>query len=274
MAPKLRQKFVMYSCREVERTLNPRYMTPYHIQAQWAEYSKLNEIIGEVYRTRKRPLQIFDIGVGYARVPISLSAVSTWDKIGRYVGIDVSQHCVTQSNRIITRRKIENKTEVVKFDAVHLSSDRGESFRRNKYDLIVCTYFTAGDFKPEQIQFETEKNGQIVDYDINLLKPNENFVAVFKGAYDLLSDGGKIVLGSVYCDNSLARKIQEEFYRRCKMTVITSQKDEFTATKEGFWSERFNEGKIYEYLSWVPSDKIKLIPLDDYDFAIAIIISK
>jgi len=266
--------YVMYSRREVERTLNPRHMTPYHTQAQWAEYSKLKEIIGEVYRTRKRPLQIFDIGIGYARVPVLLSTVNTWGKIGSYVGIDVSQHCVTQSNRIITRRRIENKVEVVKFDAVYLSIDHGESFRRNKYDLIVCTYFTAGDFKPEQIQFETKTNEQIVDYDTNLLKPNENFVAVFKGAYDLLSDEGKIVLGSVYCDNSLARKIQEDFYKKCGMTVITSQKDEFVATREGFWSERFNEEKIRNYLSWIPADKIELFHLDDYAFAVMVIISK
>ena len=204
--------YVMYSRREVERTLHPKYMTPYHIQAQWAEYSKLKEIIGEVYRTRKRPLQVLDIGIGYARVPVLLSSVDTWSKIAGYVGIDVSQHCVTQSKRIITRRRIANKVEVVKFDALDLSTDRGESFRRNKCDLIVCTYFTAGDFKPEQIRFETEKSGQIAHYDASLLKPNVNFVAVFKGAYDLLSDGGKIILGSVYRDTSLARKIQKHGY--------------------------------------------------------------
>jgi len=269
-----REHYVMYSRREVELTLDSRYMTHYHTQAQWAEYSKLKEIIGEVYRACKRPLQVFDIGIGYARVPVLLSTVDTWGKIARYVGIDVSQHCVTQSKRIITRGGIADKVEVIKFDAVDLSTDDGDSFRQNKYDLIVCTYFTAGDFKPEQIQFETGKNGQISDYDINLLKPNESFVAVFKGAYDLLRDGGKIVLGSVYCDNDLARKIQEEFYRRCGMTVITSQKDPFTATKEGFWSERFNEEKIRDYLAWIPSAKIESIPLDDYDFATMIIINK
>jgi SAM-dependent methyltransferase len=264
----------MYSTKEAEHTLRPKYMTPYHIQAQWAEYTKLKEIIGEIYGTRKRVLSIFDIGIGYARIPVLLKTVDTWNKIARYVGIDVSQHCVTQSKRIVTSKKIADKVEVVKFDAVDLSSSSNASFKREKYDLIVCTYFTAGDFKPSQIELETNKRAQIVDYDINLLKPNENFVAVLRGAYEMLSNGGKIVLGSVYCDNDTARKIQERFYAKCGMTVITSDRDPFTATKEGFWSERFSEQKIHDYLSWIPSSKIELVPLDDYDFAMMIIINK
>jgi SAM-dependent methyltransferase len=249
-------------------------MTSHHKQAQWAEYTKLKEIIGEAYKAHKRTLRIFDIGIGYARIPVLLSAVDTWEKIARYVGIDISPHCVAQSKRIITSKKIADKLEVIRFDAVDLKTDHGEPFQRDKYNLIVCTYFTAGDFKPKQIQLKTDKKGFIADYDINLLKPNEDFVAVFKGAFDLLEDGGKIVLGSVYCDSDLAREVQERLYRKCEMAVITSQKDLFTATKEGFWSERFNKERIYEYLSWVPRDKIELIPLDDYNFAIMIIVNK
>jgi tRNA1(Val) A37 N6-methylase TrmN6 len=274
MKSKPERSYVMYSTKEAERTLRPKYMTPYHIQAQWAEFTKLKEAIGEVYRARNRALSIFDIGIGYARIPTLLRTVDTWNKVSRYVGIDISQHCVTQSKRIVTSKKIEDKVEVLKFDAVHLSTKYDESFRQEKYDLVVCTYFTAGDFKPDQIELQTGKDAQIVDYDINLLKPNQNFVAVFKGAFDLLSDGGKIILGSVYRDNELTRTKQERFYTKCEMTVITSERDPFTATKEGFWSERFSEEKIHDYLSWIPSSKIELVPLDDYDFAIMVIITK
>lgn len=274
MITKLKEEPTMYSSREAQRTLHPRFMTPYHIQAQWAEYSRLKEVIGGVYRTRKRTLRIFDIGIGHARIPNLLSSVETWNKIEKYVGIEVSEQCVTQSRQIIKSKGIADKVEVIAFDALNLKTDRGESFRQNSYDLIVCTYFTAGDFRPDGIQLRTKKNGQIAHYDLSLLKPNENFVAVFKGAFGLLRDGGKIVLGSVYCDNDSARKIQEEFYIKCGMTVITSQKDEFAATKEGFWSERFNQKKIYTYLSWIARAKIEVIALDDYDFAAMIIVSK
>jgi hypothetical protein len=249
-------------------------MTPFHIQAQWAEFTRLKQVIGEVYSTSSRALWFFDIGIGYARVPVLLSSVGTWEKVSRYVGIDNSQHCVTQSKRIITSRKIAEKVEVVKSDALDISKEQGESFRHGKYDLVVCTYFTAGDFKPDRIELDTDKNGHIVDYDVGLLEPNQNFVAVFKGAFDLVREGGRIILGSIYLDNELARKRQEELYTKCGMTVITSKKDQFAATKEGFWSERFTEEKIYDYLSWIPSSKIELISLDDYSFAVMVVITK
>ncbi len=264
----------MFSRQEAMRTLNPSYMTPYHKQAQWAEFCELKKAIGEIFNKRKQPLRVFDIGIGTARIPVWLSTVATWDKIAKYIGIEISPLCIAQSKRIATTRRIADKVEVIKFDAVNLSIDSNEPFKRDKYDLIVCTYFTAGDFKPEEIQLKTGRNGKIADYDLNLLRPNESFVAVIKGAFDMLKNDGKIVLGSVYRDNDMARSIQEQFYAACKMTVITSPKDPFTATKEGFWSERFNKEKIHDYLSWIPHDQMELIPLDDYDFAIMIVISK
>lgn len=267
-------KSVMYRSKEAQRTLHPKYMTSYHKQAQWAEFAELKKVIGEIYNKRKQPLRVFDIGIGTARIPAWLSSVATWDKIAKYVGIDISPFCVAQSRRIATTRRIADKVEVVQFDAVNLSAGYNEFLKNGKYDLIICTYFTAGDFQPNEIRLQTKENGLILDYDVNVLKPNKNFIAVFKGAYELLHEGGKIVIGSVYYDNDLARKIQEKFYKRCKMTVITSSKNPFTATKEGFWSERFDQNKIYSYLPWIPKNKIELIPLDDYDFAFMVIIHK
>ena len=265
---------VMYDSENARRTLDARYMTPYHKQAQWAEFTKLKEIIGEVYNVLKRPLTIFDIGIGYARIPNWLSQVATWNKIAKYVGVDISKYCVTQSRRIISTKRIRNKVEVIQFDAVNLNTSSAELLEINKYDLVICTYFTAGDFKPDGIKLQTKENGLIVDYDINALKPNENFVAVFRGAYNLLLERGKVVIGSVYWDNDFVRKMQEDFYKKCGMAVITSSKDLFTATREGFWSERFDQHRIFSYLSWIPSNKIELIPLDDYKFAFMVIVHK
>jgi SAM-dependent methyltransferase len=267
-------KPVMYQSKEAQRTLDPKFMTPYHKQAQWAEFTELKKVIGEIRNKRKRSLRVFDIGIGTARIPACLSTVATWDKIAKYIGIDISPFCVSQSKRIAKLRGIADKVEVVLFDATHLSAGYTGFLRNGKYDLVICTYFTAGDFQPDEIKLQTKENGSIVDYDVDVLKPNKNFIAVFKGAYELLHEGGKIVIGSVYYDNDLARKIQEDFYRRCKMTVITSSKDPFAATKEGFWSERFDQDKIYSYFPWVPKNKIELIPLDDYNFAFMVVIHK
>ena len=267
-------KSAMYDSKGARRTLDPKYMLPCHRQAQWAEFIKLKEVIGEVYSTLKHQVTIFDIGIGYARVPVWLSRVPTWNKIAKYVGIDISKYCITQSRRIISGKKIANKVEVIQFDAVNLNKSSADFLKENKYDLVICTYFTAGDFKPDEIKLETKENGLIVDYDINALKPNKNFDAVFTGAYDLLQERGKVVIGSIYWDNNFVRKLQENFYKTCGMSVITSSKDLFTATREGFWSERFDQHRIISYLSWVPRNKIKLIPLDDYNFAFMVVTHK
>ena len=58
------------------------------------------------------------------------------------------------------------------------------------------------------------------------------------------------------------------------MNVITDAEDEFTATKERFWSQRFTKGKMLNYFSDVPSEKILFIPLDTYNFAMLVRIKK
>ena len=265
---------VMYRGQEAMRTLNPNYMTPYHKQAQWAEFFELKKAIGEVFERRKQPLRVLDIGIGTARIPVWLSTVATWSKIAKYTGIEISPLCIAQAKRIAAARRIADKVEIVQFDAVNLNEGYSTFLMNGKYDLVICTYFTAGDFQPVEIKLQTRKNGSIVDYDINVLRPNKNFVSVFKGAYELLHKEGRIVIGSVYHDNDFVRRIQENFYKRCNMTVITSDKDQFAATKEGFWSERFDQDKIYSYFPWVPRREIRLIPLDDYDFAFMVSIKK
>ena len=265
---------IPYNHVGAQRTLRSKYITAYHQQAQWGELLRLKEVIGEVYNARKHQIRILDIGIGFGRIPRLLSRVETWKKIGKYVGIDKSEFSVLTSKRIIKSIGIADKVEVILLDATKLSTYSCGDLWKEEFDAVVCTYFTAGDFQPDEIALQTGKNGLIVDYDINALKPNKNFVAVFKGAYQLLRDNGKIVIGSAYWDSDLARRIQEDFYQKCGMTVITTSKDPFTATKQGFWSERFNEGKIYEYFAWVHPSKIVSLPLDDYNFAITIIINK
>jgi len=263
----------MYKDDKARRTLFPRYLTEYHTQAQWAEFTKLKEIIGNTYRSLERPILIFDIGIGTSRVPLLLSRVATWEKIGKYMGIDISPFCVDRSRRVAKARRIDDKLEVVLFDALDLSTRASELLKYGEYDLVVCTYFTAGDFKPDEIKLE-RKGGVIANYDLGLLKPNKNFIAVFKGALSLLRCGGQVVIGSLYRDTPFVREIQEKFYKKCGMTVITSEEDPFTATEEGFWSERFSKEKVYEYLPWIPRNRIEQTPLDDYDFAFMVSIKK
>ena len=58
------------------------------------------------------------------------------------------------------------------------------------------------------------------------------------------------------------------------MTVITSPEDSFTATKEGFWSQRFTKEKLLNYLHFVDPAKISFAPLDTYQYAMQVRIRK
>lgn len=264
----------MYKYEKVDRTLDEKYMTPFLRNAQIAEFRELKRIINEIYSENKTPLTMLDIGVGDGRIPVFLSKEKIWDKIKLYIGFDNSKIEIKKCKKVIKKNRIGDKVKVVYFDAVNLNKKARNEIFKHSYDLIICTYFTAGNFKPDEIKIKTGRDGLILPYPKSCLEPNKKFIKIFKGAYKLLKPNGKIVLGSTYIDTDINRKRQEEFYKKCGMTIITSKKDSFTATKEGFWSQRFTEERIYNYFSWIKRKNIKFIPLDDYNFARMVIISK
>jgi SAM-dependent methyltransferase len=270
----MQKTFVMYKNEKVNRTLEEKFMTSFLKNAQKTEFKELKNIIEKVYSETKKPLMMLDIGIGNGRIFSLLSKEPIWKKIRLYVGFDNSKVEIKKSRNLIGKRKFGDKVKVVYFDAINLNKRSSNEIFRHKYDLIICTYFTADDFKPDEIEIKTDKNGLIASYPKIFLEPNKKFVKIFKGAYKLLKHNGKIVLGSIYIDNDINRIRQEEFYKKCGMTVITTKNDSFTATKEGFWSQRFTKDKIYDYFSWLNKGKIKFIQLDNYNFAQMVIISK
>ena len=172
--------------------------------------------------------------------------------------------CLAISNKVITGLHIQDKARVSFLEAPHLNT------LTEKYDMIITTWFTAGNFYPENFSFETYKEEGIkLD-----LTNNARFEKIFSDAYKLLNPGGEIVLGACYINNDATRKKQENFYRKLGMAVITDEKDTFTATKEKFWSQRFTKEKLQHYFSFVAPDKISCTPLDTYDFAMQVRIKK
>lgn len=264
----------MYKHKKVDHTLDERYMTPFLKNAQIAEFRELKKIIELAYSKNNELLTILDIGVGDGRIPILLSREPIWSEIKLFLGFDNSKTEIQKSKLAIKQRELGNKVKIIYFDAINLDKKSSSSILKYKYDLIICTYFTPGNFKPDEIKIKTGKNGLIVPYPKSCLEPNKKFVKIFKAAYKLLKNGGKIILGTTYIDADANRIRQEEFYKKCGMTVITSKKDSFTTTKEGFWSQRFTKKRIYDYFSWVKRNKIKFVRLDNYNFAQMIIISK
>ncbi|MFC1801624.1 hypothetical protein ACFLZB_04125 [Nanoarchaeota archaeon] len=247
----------MYSSPEACRTLNENYMTENLKQAQERELSEVRKII-----LGKNSLDVFDIGVGDARLPLALAQDGgVWNHISSYEGIEISDDCIIGAEARMGN--ISDKIRIKKFDARDLSQLVGEG---QQFGLVLCTYFTAGNFYPRSYSFG--KGETVTDSEIK-----SEFQKIFFPAFDLLRQGGELVLGSVYIDNEATKEKQREFYEKCGMTVISSDSP-FMATKEGFWSLRFTKERVHDFLDFVSPENIQFVPLDNHDFAMMVRVSK
>ena len=249
----------------VIRSFDKDFIPEEQLQAQWAEFIELKKIITEQFNLQNRRISILDIGIGSARIPKHLCGIpEIWDMIEFYDGIDNAIPCINISEKTIADLNIGNKVSVHFLEADQINS------LNKKYDLIITTWFTGGNFYPENFSFEKYKESG-VKLDLN---KNERFEKVFSLAYQLLSPNGEIVIGSCYLDNDNTRKKQEAFYKKIGMTIITDAHDEFTATLEKFWSQRFTKERMFNYFSYVSPEKILFTPLDTYDYAMQVRVKK
>ncbi|WP_369753364.1 methyltransferase domain-containing protein [Flavobacterium sp. WC2409] len=256
----------MYDNKEIfQKSWDKNYLSEELIQAQWAEFVELKKVITELYQRKKTPLSILDIGIGNGRIAKHLSGIpEMWKMVGSYDGTDNAEACVILSRQTAKELKIDDKVAIYLEDAINLDK------WKKKYDLIIITWFTAGNIYPSNFSFERYNP---LERRLDLTK-NEKFEIIFSNLYKLLRSGGEIVIGACYIDNDKTRLKQEHSYKKMGMTIITDAKDSFTATKEGFWSQRFTEEKIRNYLSFVETEKISFNSLDTYDYAMQVRIKK
>jgi len=249
----------------VRTSFDPDYISEYLQQAQWAELVELKKVITELAAEKGGPVSILDIGVGNARVPKRLSGIrEIWELVASYDGTDNAKACIDLANNEIQSLGIGDKTVIHYFDATLL-----EQWPK-KHDLVICTWFTPGNFYPDGFSFEQyEHSSEKTD-----LTVNTKFTTIFSSAYQLLYPGGEIVLGACYKDNEATRQKQEASYRKMGMTVITDERDSFTATREGFWSQRFTREKLFSYLPFIPKDAFRFTSLDTYEYAWQVRIKK
>ena len=249
----------------VEKSFDLNYISGHLIQAQWAEFVELKKVIASLSQRLQRPISLLDIGIGNARIPMHLSEVNEmWDMIASYDGTDNAMACVDIATKTINELGIANKVKACFLDAIRLHE------WEKKYDMVITTWFTAGNFYPDGFPFNTY---QLTQERLDLTR-NKKFETIFKNAYGLLIDGGEVIIGACYIDNESTRLKQEASYKKMGMTVITSPEDSFTATEEGFWSQRFTKEKLLNYLSFVSPEKIIFTPLDTYNYAMQVRICK
>jgi hypothetical protein len=249
----------------VRASFDLNYISEYLVQAQWAEFIELKKVITEIAERNKKPVTILDIGVGNARIPKHLCGIKDiWDKVAFYDGTDNALACVEISNAEIKKLNIGNKVAAHYFDAANLDK------WNKKYDMVITTWFTAGNFYPDDFNFDSYKDaGKKLD-----LANNKKFTTIFRNACNLLNAGGEVVIGACYLDNESTRLKQEESYHKMGMTLITDAADSFTATREGFWSQRFTKEKIFSYLNFIPEEKFIFTALDTYEYAMQVRIRK
>lgn len=248
--------------QHVKDTFTEGNLSEYLLQAQWAEFVELKKIICELYNRKNKPLKILDIGIGAARILKHLVGLDEiWNKVSSYKGIDIAQNCIHISNKVISDLNVQNKVEVQLLDAINLDSIE------EKYDLIISTWFTVGNFYPTNFNFENFKPG----FDMS---NNDKFTTILGKAYNLLSENGELIIGSMYIDVPETRIKQEDSYKHFGWTVITDKRDCFTATKDGWWSQRYTKQRVFDYLNIIPQENFSFIALDTYDYAMMVKILK
>jgi len=181
----------------VQKSFNDNYLSEDLLQAQWAEFTELKKVIAEVYLKKRSPLTLLDIGIGSARIARHLSAIpEMWKMIEIYEGTDNAIACVKLAQNTAQELQIEDKLKVHLLNAVDLDQ------LHKKYDLVICTWFTPGNFYPENFPFNHYNDSK---KRLDLSK-NEKFTQIFSKAYSLLNTEGEIILGACYIDNNNTRK--------------------------------------------------------------------
>lgn len=249
----------------VSHSFDENYLSPYLIQAQWAEFVALKEVIHELSLRLQRSIRILDIGVGSGRIIQNLYDIpEIWQHVAHYTGTDNAVLCLDLASKMVNDLGINDKVILLNLDAVALDQLTGT------YDLIMTTWFTAGNFYPDDFDFKSYSRATS-KLDLTV---NSKFTTIFSQAYGLLASQGEIVLGACYKDNDATRMKQELSYQKMGMTIITSSEDSFTATQERFWSQRFTKEKLYAYLPFVASQQFAFKDLDTYEYAMQVRIKK
>ena len=249
----------IYDSKEkIKESFSPDLIPEEQLQTQWSELIQIKKAIYNLHHQKKKKLSILDIGVGTGRIIKHLALIpEIWNCIETYTGIDNNDNCLAIAKQNINEWNLADKVSVIRLEAKDILC------LQKKYDIIMTTWFTPGNFYPADFDFNSYNPAQ----KRLSLKTNPAFTRVWSHAGQMLKKNGMIILGSCYYQNDATRIKQENFYRQLGMTVITNEKDLFTATREGFWSQRFTSDQIKKYLENAGFKKIKKINLDNYYFA-------
>ncbi len=243
---------------KISSTFDPAFIPEEQLQTQWSELIQIKKAIADLYGRKNKKLSILDIGVGTGRIIRHLSGIpEVWNCIELYTGIDNNTNCLSIAQQNMQKWKRDDKVSLLPLEAKDIAQ------LDKKFDIIMTTWFTPGNFYPPGFDF----SGYDPVKKRLSLKKNPAFTSLWASSHKLLKKNGMVILGSCYHQNDATRIRQELFYQQCGMTIITDEKDTFTATREGFWSQRFTLRQLKKYLKDAGFRRVKKINLDEYGFA-------
>ena len=187
----------IYDSKEkIKESFSPDLIPEEQLQTQWSELIQIKKAIYNLHHQKKKKLSILDIGVGTGRIIKHLALIpEIWNCIETYTGIDNNDNCLAIAKQNINEWNLADKVSVIRLEAKDILC------LQKKYDIIMTTWFTPGNFYPADFDFNSYDPAQ----ERLSLKTNPAFTKVWSHAGQMLKKNGMIILGSCYYQNDATR---------------------------------------------------------------------
>ncbi len=208
--------------KAVLQSLESAYITPAIKQAR----ERQDEIM--IRRFQGKPYAIADIGCGTGHHGLIFG-----EGCRLYHGFEISQDIAEVARARWQQQGLDN-FEIFLGDVSQMRLD--DDF----YDLVICMYFTPGNFR--------DFSEDLSIYDNAYLDNNPVFIKIFSSFYKAMKPGGLMFL-TVYKDLPVTEAAQYDFYEKTGQHVVTRPGSRFVATAEHFWSVRWTRASMLSNLA-------------------------
>ncbi len=205
----------------VLQSLESAYITPAIRQAR----EKQDEIL--IQRFQGKPFAIADIGCGTGHHGLIFGSGCS-----SYHGFEISTEIAEIARLRWQQQGLDNCR-------IFLGDVTQTKLQDNFYDLVLCMYFTPGNFR--------DFSEDLSIYDDQYLDNNPVFIKIFSDFYQALKPAGLMFL-TIYKDLPVTEAAQYDFYKKTGQHVVTPPGSRFVVTAENFWSVRWTRASLLSNL--------------------------